>query len=470
MNIKAWFHPRPPPRILLIFPAILVMLLAMLAGALALTYANDALAVVGMALGLLWIGLLVLVALPQTDRWLAGIQKWFKPLATTLMVMLVLAGVVELLALVATSLGTTGGGVLGAGTPKLLAYISHDLSSSDAVALLDQAVGNVLHGKNPYEQANVVSAVIAEGNPYDKTTPLRAGVFSTDFPYPKAAKINSFWEQAVQTPDIIPVELESRMGYPSGFFLIPALFALFGVDNIRVVSLILVLIAMGVAIALTPSRMRLWLAGACLGSLVIWNGIASGMTGSLYFPFLLLAWVLWRRNLWVSAACMGIAVATKQVAWFFMPFYLILLFKHLPMKKALLGMGLVAGVFAAFNLPFIVAGPSLWFDSVVSMMRDSLFPSGWGAITLVLQGWVNIQSSLPFTIMEGAAFIAAVVWYWRNARKYPYLGVVLPILPLFFAWRSLWPYFLYVDIILLAVLMQEYGTSSGTPQTLNASS
>jgi hypothetical protein len=193
MNIKSWFHPRPPPRILLIFPAILVMLLAMLAGALALTYANDALAVVGMVLGLFWVGLLALVALPQTDRWLAGIQKWFKPLATTLMVVLVLAGVVELLALVATSLGTTGGGVLGAGTPKLLAYISHDLSSSDAVALLDQAVDNVLHGKNPYEQANVVSAVIAEGSPYDKTTPLRLGRFKDDFPYPTTAEINSLW-------------------------------------------------------------------------------------------------------------------------------------------------------------------------------------------------------------------------------------------------------------------------------------
>jgi hypothetical protein len=440
------------------------MLLAMLAGAVALTYANDALAVVGMVLGLFWVGLLVLVALPQTDRWLGRMLGWLKPLAATLMVILVFCGVVELLALVATNLGTTEGGVLGASTPMLLDSISHDLSSSDAVALLDQAVDNVLHGKNPYAYSNVVSAVISMGSPYDKTTPLRLVRFASYFPYPPSAAINSLWNEAVKTPDIVPVELESKLGYPSGFFLIPALFALFGVDNIRIVSLLLVVAALGVAIALTPSRLRLWLAGACLGSLVIWNGIASGLTGSIYFPFLLLAWLLWRRNLWASAACMGIAVATKQVAWFFLPFYLILLVKQLPMKKALLGTGLVAGVFAAFNLPFIIAGPSLWFDSVVSMMRDSLFPSGWGAITMVLQGWVNIQSSLPFTIMEGAAFIAAVVWYWRNARKYPYLGVVLPILPLFFAWRSLWPYFLYVDIILLAVVMQEYGRHQALPR------
>jgi len=449
---------------MLIFPAILVMLLSMLAGALAFSYDSGVLAVVGVALGMLWMGLLVLVALPRTDVWLARFQRWFKPLATALMLALVLAGVVELLALVVTDLGTMGGGVLGASTPKFMAFISHDLSSSDAVALLDQAVDNVLHGKNPYEQANVVSAVINEGSPYDKTTPLRLGRFAGNFPYPAAAELNALWEQAVKTPDIIPAELESKLGYPSGFFLIPAFFSVLGVDNIRVISLLLVVAALAIAIALTPARMRLWLAGACLGSLVIWNGIASGMTGSLYFPSLLLAWMLWRRNLWVSAVCMGIAVATKQIVWFFLPFYLILLARHLPWKKAALGTGLVVVVFAAFNLPFIMMGPSLWLDSMLSMMKDALFPSGWGIITLVLQGWVNIQSSLPFTILEAAVFLVAIVWYWRNARSYPCIGVVLPILPLFFAWRSLWTYFFYVDVILLAVVMQEYAMKSGTTQ------
>jgi hypothetical protein len=465
MNIKSWFHSPPPPRVLLIFPAILVLLISMLAGVLASNYDNGTLAVVSVALGLLWIGLLVLVALPQTNRWLAGIQSWFKKLATTLMVFLVLAGLVELLALGATSLGTIGGGVLGASTPKFMSFISHDLSSSDAVALQAQAIDNVLHGKNPYAHSNVVSAVISIDSPYDKITPLRLGRFADDFPYPTTAEISSLWNEAVKNPDTVPVEFESKLGYPSGFFLIPALFDLFGVDNIRVVLALLVVASLAVAITLTPSRMRLWFVGACLGSLVIWNGIASGMTGMLYFPFLLLAWVLWRKNLWVSAACMGIAVATKQVAWFFLPFYLILIFRFLPWKKATLGLSLVAAAFAAFNLPFIMAGPSLWFDSVISPIKDALFPSGWGIITLVLQGWVNIESPLLFTILEASVFIAVVAWYWRNARRYPYMGVILPVLPLFFAWRSLWPYFFFVDIILLAVVMQEYRavkeTSSG---------
>ena len=456
MKIKTWFHPQPPPRVMLIFPAILIMLLAMLAGALALSYNNDMLAVVGIVLGLVWMGLLVLVALPQTDRWFKSAEKWFKPLATTLMVFLLLAGVVESLALVATGLGTTGGGVLGSSTPKFLAFISHDLSSSDAVALLDQAVDNVRGGNNPYANANVVTAVVAIQSPFDKTTPLHTGDFSKYFPYPPTTAINNLWEKAVQTPDIIPAELESKLGYPSGFFLIPALFSYFGIHNIRWVLLILVLAGMAVTIVLTPPQMRLWLGGACLGSLVIWNGIASGMTGSLYFPFLLLAWVLWKKNIWLSAICMGVAIATKQVAWFFLPFYLILFFRNLPWKKSVLVTGVTGAVFSAFNLPFIIAGPALWFDSVTSMMRDALFPSGWGFITVVLQGWVHMESPVMFTVIEAAVFTAAIAVYWRYAKVYPYLGVILPIIPMFFAWRSLWPYFFYVDIIVLAVVMQGY--------------
>jgi uncharacterized membrane protein len=124
--------------------------------------------------------------------------------------------------------------------------------------------------------------------------------------------------------------------------------------------------------------------------------------------------------------------------------------------------GVGGGVFAAFNLPFIVASPSLWLDSVTSMMKDALFPSGWGFITLVLQGWVHIESPLLFTVLEITVFLASVAWYWRYARAYPCLGVILPILPLFFAWRSLWPYFFYVDIIVLAVVMQEYISTRGS--------
>jgi uncharacterized membrane protein len=206
--------------------------------------------------------------------------------------------------------------------------------------------------------------------------------------------------------------------------------------------------------------LRLWLAGAFLGSLVIWNGIASGMTGTLYFPFLLLAWVLWRRNLWLSALFMGIAVATKQVAWFFLPFYLVLIWRSMSLKQAAGALTLAGGVFLAFNAHFILNDPELWLNSMLSLVRDHLFPFGTGPVTLVTYGILHIESSLVFLALEAAAMLGGLMWFWFKAKRCPAMGIILSALPIFFSWRSMWPYFFYIDVILLAtVVINDYDTA-----------
>jgi uncharacterized BrkB/YihY/UPF0761 family membrane protein len=55
--------------------------------------------------------------------------------------------------------------------------------------------------------------------------------------------------------------------------------------------------------------------------------------------------------------------------------------------------------------------------------------------------------------MEIAVFAGAVIWYIRNAKKYPDAGPLLAVLPLFFAWRSLSSYFFYITIIVLACVL-----------------
>jgi hypothetical protein len=90
-------------------------------------------------------------------------------------------------------------------------------------------------------------------------------------------------------------------------------------------------------------------------------------------------------------------------------------------------------------------------------MTDLMFPNGMGLITLVASGLVKVRSSLPFTFLEVVAFIAAIIWYFNYCRRYPQTGLILAILPLFFAWRSMFPYFFYVDIIALAYIMANEG-------------
>jgi len=55
----------------------------------------------------------------------------------------------------------------------------------------------------------------------------------------------------------------------------------------------------------------------------------------------------------------------------------------------------------------------------------------------------------------------------RYCLRYPHTGPLLAVLPLFFAWRSLWPYFFYADVIILAaIIVNEYGAK--LPEQLSA--
>ena len=72
---------------------------------------------------------------------------------------------------------------------------------------------------------------------------------------------------------------------------------------------------------------------------------------------------------------------------------------------------------------------------------------------LSTSGIIDVQSSLPFVVAEGVVLIAASVWYYRYCTRYPHLGPILAILPLFFAWRSLWSYFFYAGLTMLAGML-----------------
>ena len=67
----------------------------------------------------------------------------------------------------------------------------------------------------------------------------------------------------------------------------------------------------------------------------------------------MVAWLALNKNYWLSAICLGLAVATKQTAWF-VSFYLILLFKTQGVKRLLTVLSIIAGVFVVTNLPFAI--------------------------------------------------------------------------------------------------------------------
>ena len=441
------------PRTLLFYFAVLTQLIASGISSAGFVLNNSALLLIGCVVWIIWFVMIFKVILPQTDIALGKRINQLKQGALIIFISLFILGLGEGVAVAILLPRIIQDPNTSSDFRQLMTGLKEVYEYNDATALSQQAVENLLKGQNPYTHANIIEALSKYKGAYDRVTPLRVGTLSNVFPYPQNNQLEQLWNKAIQNPSQVPSEFESRVCYPAASFLLPAPFIFLGITDIRIVYAIFVLAGLAYTVWVIPKKRRLLFIGAVLISLELWNSIAGGEVGSLCFPLLLIAWLALNRNLWLSAIFMGLAVATKQTAWFFVPFYLVLLLRTQGVKKLLMVLSVITGIFIITNLPFVVADPKLWLASITSPMTDPMFPIGGGLIVLVNSGILHIQSSLPFTILEGIVFIFGILWYFRYCRRYPQTGPILAIIPLFFAWRSLWSYFFYVAIISLAYIM-----------------
>jgi hypothetical protein len=445
------FSPEPSPRKLLFFLAILIQLVALAVSGTGYATGGAVYWVAGIVLWLLWFFIMFLIVIPRTDTLLEN-SSWLRPFAKTVFYVLLIVGIAE-----ATILVVFVPGYLSSGADndfaRALKELKYGFQYNDGAALIQQAAENLLDGKNPYGNGNIIEAFLKFNGSYERTTPLQAGRFADIFPYPTREQFKQVWNSAVKDPSPPPPELVSDVCYPAGSFLLVTPFITAGINDIRFIYLIFVIGGLIYTAWQIPGRRRLFFIGVALISLELWNGLAIGETGSMIFPLLLIAWIAIGEKNWLSAIFMGLAVATKQTAWFFLPFYLILLWRTTQPKTVAATIGIIAAIFVAFNAYFIAIDPAVWLQSVASPMTEPMFPLGVGFISLATSGLINVQTSLPFTIMELVVLIAGAAWYFRNCKRYPEAGLLLAVLPLFFAWRSLWTYFFYITIIILARML-----------------
>jgi len=429
--------------------------------AIGFVFQNGILMISGTVIWLVFFAILLMIAIPAIDRRLRNHLRYLKNTAKTIVISLVVLGVALIVFIGFIGLESLFSDKQDDKLSQLLVSLENVYGYNDATALSHQATENLLDGKNPYAEANTVSAMIDFKGEIDKITPLREGRFADVFPYPTIEQLEQFWEDVRQAPGQIPVEIESKFNYPAGSFLLPTPFVLVGISDFRFIYIILLLPALAYVIYKVRTDLRIHLIFALVASLELWNSLAAGETGFLYFPFLLLGWILPKRNLWLSALFIAVAISIKQLAWFVLPFYLILIFRTIGLRQMAVSLFIIIGIFLATNLAFIILDPNLWFNSVVAPVTDNMFPLGVGIISIIAGGAVDIQSPLPFAIIELVIAALAVIWYFFKCNRYPQTGLILAVLPLFFAWRSLWGYFFYIDIIVLAAIMlNEYGTES----------
>lgn len=321
---------------------------------------------------------------------------------------------------------------------------------NDAIALNECAARLYLEGRDPYTDLDVFTCYARLGIGADRTTPLRQGLFARDGFYPSDSELDTVW--AIQSHDSqAQVEFESKPSYPALSFVLIAPWVALGWDT-NVLYILCLIAAMGLVLLRAPAGLRPFVLTGLLGAASLAAFSVGGSTDLLFALPLVAAW-LWREKRG-SGLAFGIACATKQIAWFFAPFYLIADAKDYGWRHAFRRAGEAFAVFALANLPFIVDDPRAWFAGITAPIADPMFPRGAGIIFLVIDRVLPLWPPLAYTALEGLAFAVCLVVAWRARRTSPELGMVLATLPLFFAYRSLFSYFFLLPLFAFAALVR----------------
>jgi hypothetical protein len=452
--LKNNIYGRITPRIALFFISVPFKLVAIALVSIGIQHSHMLFIIFGLISWIVWFILIFTMAFNNIDEALIRHLKYLK--RTTAFI---LAGLFFLLIIEVLLLSGFYFNFMNRIMPDFNNTIEEVFIFNDSAALSHQALDNFVNGENPYKTSNIVEAFEKYDVPFEKITPIKTGRLLDAFPYPDKQSLKQIWEIACQTPGSIPNEIMSKFNYPAGSIIISAPFYFSGIRDMRIVGILLCVPILIYAVCISKNIWRVILLVILLLSIDLWSSFFNGGTGYFIFPFLLLAWLLWKKNWLLSALSMGLAIAMKQIAWFYLIFYLILIFRVKGFYNSLRSCAIIFLVFLSINIPFIIDSPSVWINSVFAPVTESLFPMGVGIISFISSGIINIQSSLPFTIMEVIVLACCAIWYYFNCKRHPYTGPLLSIIPFFFAWRSLPAYFLYADIIIIvSIILNDYAS------------
>jgi hypothetical protein len=304
----------------------------------------------------------------------------------------------------------------------------------------------ILQGQNPYVGERLAAALRYFGTM--AYTPLARGRFADVLHYPSRAELDAVISQFLADPSKIPAEVDpsTTHSYPAGAFLVnlPAVWA--GVPSIAITQLLLLLLLL---ILICRAAPPLWQPIVLVLLLSLADGSRQAAGGDFEIWPLALMSVAWicRDRSWISALLVGGACAIKQTAWLAAPFYFIWVWHRYGLREAGRRVAVSLAAFLAINLPWIVASFHQWLGSLSLPVSLPLLPDGSGVIGLSLVGILPLLPSWIYGLLEVALLFGALWWYWQNWERYPFAGLVLPLLPLLGAWRSSERYFVLLPLV-----------------------
>ncbi|HEU5381079.1 MAG TPA: hypothetical protein VFV38_37115 [Ktedonobacteraceae bacterium] len=312
--------------------------------------------------------------------------------------------------------------------------------TNDGTSLDANAAIELLEGHNPYENPNLVKIVRFFKLEPDWTTPLRQGQFADRLDYPSSVDVRSVYDTGGKSGQL--PEFEAKVSYPALSFLTLVPFVWLGVYNVLPFYLLCYIALVGLGWKVARRELRPWIILFAMADVPMWGSVVGGNLDVLAILLVVVAW-LGRERRWLSALALGLAVACKQPTWFYVPFYAILVFRTHGWKEMAQRLLIAGSLALALNLPFILWDTHAWLAGVMAPVSDPMFPMGVGIVGL--SGSPIMPSYMPgivYSILEyGIFYPLCLLWYWRLCRTRPEAAMLLAVLPLFFAWRSLPSYF-----------------------------
>ena len=309
--------------------------------------------------------------------------------------------------------------------PNLLASFSAPHYGVDSVSYTRYATGLLLEGKHPYADFEAADALQRYPVRDTAVTYTNDGRLMNVFNYPPGSFL-------ILAPLYVLGDIDPRWLYGLAFFFIAAMLLWRAPPSLRPLAL---------GFLGFHQFFALW-------------AVPSGVAEPLWMALLLVAWLLRDRPV-LGGAVLGLALAVKQFAWFFYPYYLIIEYRERGLRAAIQAGAIGAGVFALANLPFLATDPAAWLEGITAPLTQPLPPIGIGIARWATLAFPDVPK-MAYTLLVGGGIIAALGIFWRWGGRYPALTFVLPWLPLWFSWRCLSAYFYLMPLMVLFVFFEQW--------------
>src|SRR2546427_2179518 len=234
--------------------------------------------------------------------------------------------------------------------------------------------------------------------------------------------------------------------YPAVNFLSFAPLYLLGIHDLRDGVLLFHLLSLLVIFWIMPGRYK----GLSLAPFTFYFpwAIAGSLTDSVWAFALLLSAVTWYKSRKASFGFLGLAGASKQLAFLVLPYLLVRNWRETDGSRLRGSARMIGYLLAGFwipNLPFLLLSPQGWWEGVVAPYLPGTTPQIMGGIGLseVLTSMgLNPPSSVFFLLM-GLTFAGSLFAYSRWFERMKNLVWLLPVGILFFYYRSFPNYMLF---------------------------